>query len=136
MGELFVENQYRNIDGNPYFWDLVVLEKVKAEPNITLFLNTDVHEVDAEAVAGGRQIRSVTGWMMGSERKIRFESNQYLDCTGDGLIGFLTGAEYRLGREAKHEYNEEWVPEVADDITLGSTLLFYTKDVGHPRPSD
>ena len=47
MGELFVENQYRNIDGNPYIWDLVVLEKVKAEKNITLFLNTDVHEVDA-----------------------------------------------------------------------------------------
>ena len=28
--------------GNPYYWDLVLLEAVRAEPNITLYLNTDV----------------------------------------------------------------------------------------------
>ncbi|WP_080840749.1 FAD-dependent oxidoreductase [Cohnella massiliensis] len=132
MGELFVENQYRNPEGNPYFWDLVVLEAVKAEPNIRLFLNTDVHEAEAGEEEGQRVIRSVTGWMMGSERRIRFESRMFLDCTGDGLVGFLAGAEFRLGREARSEYGEEWAPEVADDITLGSTLLFYTKDTGKP----
>ncbi|AIQ40336.1 FAD-dependent oxidoreductase [Paenibacillus sp. FSL R7-0312] len=133
MGELFVENQYRNKDGNPYLWDMVVLEAVQAEPNIQLFLNTDVHEAEAdEEEGGGRRIRSVTGWMMGSERSIRFESPVYLDCTGDGLVGFLAGAEYRMGREAHDELGEEWAPLVADDITLGSTLLFYTKDAGHP----
>lgn len=132
MGELFIENQFRNSDGNPYFWDLVVLETVRAEKNISLFLNTDVHEVEAEGNEEHRSIKSVTGWMMGSERKIRFESRVFLDCTGDGLVGFLAGAQYRLGREARHEYNEDWAPEVADDITLGSTLLFYTKDAGHP----
>ncbi|MEF3302907.1 FAD-dependent oxidoreductase [Paenibacillus sp. GYB003] len=132
MGELFVENQYRNPDGNPYIWDLVVLEAVKAEPNIRLFLNTDVHEVEAYGDEHDRTIASVTGWMMASERRIRFESDFYLDCTGDGLVGFLAGAKYRIGREARHEYNEEWAPDTADDITLGSTILFYTKDVGHP----
>ncbi|MZQ85131.1 FAD-dependent oxidoreductase [Paenibacillus sp. 5J-6] len=132
MGEMFVENQYRNIDGNPYLWDLIVLEKVKAEKNITLFLNTDVHEVDADGDEDSRTIRSVTGWMMGSERRIRFESRVYLDCTGDGLVGFLAGAKFRIGREAQEEFSEEWAPLVPDDITLGSTLLFYTKDVGRP----
>jgi len=132
MGELFVENQFRNPEGNPYYWDLVVLETVRAEPNISLYLNTDVHEVEAEGEEENRQITAVTGWMMGSERRIRFESTVYLDCTGDGLIGFLAGAHYRLGREAKSEYHEEWAPEVADDITLGSTMLFYTKDAGRP----
>lgn len=132
MGEMFVENQYRNPDGNPYLWDLIVLETVRAEPNITLFLNTDVHEVEGDGDSDARQIRSVTGWMMGSERRIRFESPVFLDCTGDGLVGFLAGAKYRLGREARSEYGEEWAPETADDVTLGSTLLFYTKDAGHP----
>ncbi len=132
MGELFVENQFRNMDGNPYFWDMVVHEAVRKETNIRLFLNTDVHEVEADGDENNRTIRSVTGWMMGSERRIRFESPVYLDCTGDGLVGFLAGAKYRLGREAREEFNEEWAPLVADDITLGSTLLFYTKDVGHP----
>lgn len=132
MGELFVENQFRNPDGNPYYWDLVVLEAVRAEPNIQLFLNTDVHEVEAEGPEEERQIRSVTGWMMGSERSIRFESEMFLDCTGDGLVGFLAGARYRLGREAAGEFQEDWGPKVADNITLGSTLLFYSKDAGHP----
>jgi hypothetical protein len=132
MGELFVENQFRNPDGNPYYWDLVVLEAVRAEPNIQLFLNTDVHEVEAEGPEEERQIRSVTGWMMGSERSIRYESEMFLDCTGDGLVGFLAGARYRMGREAASEFQEDWGPEVADNITLGSTLLFYSKDAGHP----
>ncbi|MFC0215107.1 FAD-dependent oxidoreductase [Paenibacillus chartarius] len=132
MGELFVDNQYRNPEGNPYFWDVTVHEAVRAEPNIQLFLNTDVHEVEAEGDEDHRMIRSVTGWMMGSERRIKFESEMFLDCTGDGLVGFLAGAKYRLGREARHEYNESWAPEVEDTITLGSTLLFYTKDTGQP----
>lgn len=132
MGELFIQNQYRNPEGNPYLWDLTLLEAVRAEPNISLYLNTDVREVEADGELEERVIRAVTGWMMGSERLIRFESEVFLDCTGDGLVGFLAGAAYRLGREAQHEYEEDWAPEVADDITLGCTLLFYTKDTGKP----
>jgi hypothetical protein len=132
MGELFVENQFRNLDGNPYYWDLVVLEAVRDEPNIALFLNTDVRSVEADGPDDARVIRAVTGWMMGSEREIRFTSPTFIDCTGDGFVGFLAGAWYRTGCEARSEYNEPWAPEDADDSTLGSTILFYTKDVGHP----
>jgi hypothetical protein len=128
MGELFVENQFRNPDGNPYYWDTTVLDAVRAEPNISLFLNTDVRLVDT----AGERITAVTGWMMGSERLIRFESPIFLDCTGDGLVGHLAGARYRVGREGRDEYGEPWAPEEPDDITLGSTLLFYTKDAGQP----
>jgi hypothetical protein len=132
MGEMFLENQYMNPEGNPYLWDMVVLETVRREKNIELFLNTDVHEVEADGPELNRRIHSVTGWMMGSERRIRFESPVFLDCSGDGLVGFLAGAKYRIGREAYSEFQEEWAPEEADDITLGSTMLFYTKDAGHP----
>ncbi|GAA0953548.1 FAD-dependent oxidoreductase [Nonomuraea longicatena] len=128
MGELFVENQYRNPHGNPYFWDTTVLDLVRAEPNISLFLNTDVRHV----AAGEHGIESVTGWMMGSEREIVFTSALFLDCTGDGLVGHLAGARHRIGREGRQEYGEPWAPELPDDITLGSTLLFYTKDAGEP----
>ncbi len=105
MGEMFVENQYRN---------------------------PDVHEVEADGGEDHRVIRSATGWMMGSERRIRFESPMFLDCSGDGLIGFMAGARYRIGREARHEYGEAWAPPIADDVLLGSTILFYTKDAGRP----
>ncbi|TWD79552.1 FAD dependent oxidoreductase [Kribbella amoyensis] len=128
MGELFVENQYRNPEGNPYYWDLVLLEAVRAEPNITLFLNTDVRTL---ATADG-EITSVTGWQMGSEKEITFHSPVFADCSGDGLVGHLAGAEYRTGREPRSEYDESWAPEIPDQNTLGSTILFYTKDAGEP----
>jgi hypothetical protein len=132
IGEMLVENQYRNPEGNPYIWDLVVLEKVKAEPNIAVFLNTDVRELEADGPEEQRRIRSCTGWMMGSERLIRFESPLFIDCTGDALIGFLAQARYRVGREPRSEFNEMWAPEVADQVTLGSTIFFHTKDTGKP----
>src|SRR5699024_3490543 len=56
MGELFLENQYTNPEGNPYYWDLVVLEAVRAEPGIELFLNTDVREVDVSGPESDRVI--------------------------------------------------------------------------------
>jgi hypothetical protein len=132
IGELYVENQYRNPEGNPVLWDEVVLDAVRAEPNIRLFLNTDVRHIEVADVAGERVITSVRGWTMGSEIETDFTSPYFFDCTGDGLIGHLAGAEYRLGREARAEFNEAWAPEVADGEFLGSTILFYTKDVGKP----
>ncbi|WP_405189681.1 FAD-dependent oxidoreductase [Streptomyces anulatus] len=132
MGELYTENQFRNPEGNPYYWDQVVLDAVRAEPNIDLYLNTDVREVDASGPADSREVHSCTGWMMGSERRITFHARQFLDCTGDGLLGHLAGAHYRIGREARTEFDEPWAPSEADRSLLGSTILFHTKDTGRP----
>lgn len=137
MGELWLENQWRNSQGNPYYWDQVVLDAVRAEPNIALFLNADVREVELEESPlpdGRTRLASVTGWQMGSERDLRFESPLFIDSSGDGLVGHLAGAEYRTGRESRDEFGEEWAPENPDDNLLGSTLLFYVKDTGRPEP--
>ncbi|MFD6534380.1 FAD-dependent oxidoreductase [Streptomyces sp. NPDC060184] len=132
MGELYTENQYRNPEGNPYYWDQVVLDAVRAEPNIDLYLNTDVREVDASGPDDSRRVHSCTGWMMGSERRITFHARQFLDCTGDGLLGHLAGAHYRIGREARAEFDEPWAPAEADRALLGSTILFHSRDTGAP----
>ena len=132
MGELFVENQYRNPEGNPYLWDAVVLDAVRAEPSLDLFLDADVREVEAEGPATARRVVSVTAWSPGSETRTRFTGRVFLDCTGDGFVGHLAGAASRLGRESRAELGEPWAPEEADAITLGSSLLFYSKDAGRP----
>ncbi|WP_010204691.1 FAD-dependent oxidoreductase [Salinibacterium sp. PAMC 21357] len=135
MGELFLENQYRNPDGNPYYWDQTVLDLVRAEANITLHLNTDVRFVEmADSSVAADSIASVTGWTMGSEIETQFSAPVFIDCTGDGLIGHLAGASYRVGRESSAEFGESWAPEIADDELLGSSLFFYTKDAGHAVP--
>jgi len=132
VGEMYVENQYRNPDGNPVYWDDVVLDIVRREPNLQLFLNTDVREAEVDGPKDARVIRSVTGWTMGSEITTTFRAPVFVDCTGDGLVGALAGARYRLGKEARSEFDEPWAPLEARREFLGSTLLFYTKDAGHP----
>jgi len=128
MGELFVENQYRNPDGNPYLWDLLLLEKVRAEANIDLFLNTEILQV---SMRDEHTVAAVTGFIQGSETQLTFKSDYFIDCTGDGLVAFNAGAEFHLGREARATFGESLAPEVADQKLLGSSMFFYTKDVGH-----
>ncbi|REJ07216.1 FAD-dependent oxidoreductase [Microbacterium bovistercoris] len=132
MGEMFLENQYRNPEGNPVYWDDVVLDTVRREPNLQLFLNTEVIEAGATGPDDDRRVTSVTGWTMGSEIRTVFHAPIFLDCTGDGLVGRLVGARHRLGKEGRAEFDEAWAPEEPIREFLGSTLLFYTKDLGHP----
>lgn len=132
IGELYRENQYRNPEGNPIYWDDVVLDAVRREPNIELFLNTEVIEARADGPDDARRVRSVTGWTLGSEIRTVFTAPFFLDCSGDGLVGALVGARHRLGKEGRAEFDEDWAPAEPEREFLGSTLLFYTKDVGHP----
>src|SRR5690606_12818312 len=46
IDEILVENTYRNSEGNPVILDMILLDTVKQEPNITLLLNTAVYEVE------------------------------------------------------------------------------------------
>ena len=45
IDEILVENTYKNKEGNALIFDTILLDKILAEPNITLLLNTAVHEV-------------------------------------------------------------------------------------------
>src|SRR5688572_18370604 len=45
VDELLVENTWRNPEGNPCLVDALLLEKAVAEKNLTLLLDTAVHEV-------------------------------------------------------------------------------------------
>lgn len=110
--------------------DMALLDMVYGEPNISLFLNTCVHKTGME---NGR-IKWVDGLQLASERKFRFESPTFIDCSGDGVVGYQAGALFRWGREAKHEFNEDLAPEVADHYTMGDTILFQARDVGYPVP--
>lgn len=40
VGELMEENLWRNPEGNPLLWDVLLLEKAREEKNLTLLLNT------------------------------------------------------------------------------------------------
>lgn len=110
-------------------YDELYFDMVQAEPNLRCFLNTSVTKVNLSRPG---VIRSVEAIQLRSEKVIELAGRAFIDCSGDGTVGFLAGAAYRVGREARSEFNEAHAPDVADRRTMGATLLFTTVDRGHP----
>ncbi len=124
IGELLIENRYRNPQGNVYLWHTVIVDKLLKEKNCTVFLNTCIDTVNTD----GQKIVSVEGVQNGSEKRYCFNADMFIDDTGDGVIGYLAGAEYMYGREGKDKWNETIAPEKEDKGVLLSSLSFYSKD--------
>jgi len=101
------------------------LKAVQNEKNITLFLN---HRANKVVMENGR-IKSVqaTDIVTGVQRE--FTAPLFADCTGDATIGTLAGAKYMQGRESSKEYGESRAPEVADTMTMGSSVQWFAVQV-------
>lgn len=106
-----------------YYEDQKKMDWVLAEKNITLFTNYRV--IDAETKEN--HIRSLIAKHTESGKELRFKAPLFADCTGDGSIGFLAGADFATGRENKSIYNEPSAPEKADSLTMGGSIQWYSK---------
>ncbi len=107
------------------------LKAVLAEENITLFLGykvTRVEKRDAHSVA------AVVATHVDDYTTIRIEGRLFADCTGDGALGVLAGAEWHMGRDPKSRYGEPSAPETADGITLGASVQWYCLEADRPMP--
>ncbi len=94
------------------------LKVVQAEKNLHLFLNTHVIAVNKE----DNQITAVTGKSIVTGKEYKFKGTLFVDCTGDGTIGYLAGADFRVGREAKSETAEPRAPNKADKLVMGTSV--------------
>lgn len=103
---------------------------VEAEKNVRLFLNT--HVVRAEKQDGG--ITAVIGKSIITGREQRFAAKLFADCTGDGTLGFLAGADFRVGREARAETGESLAPEAADQLVMGTSVQWYSVEEPQAAP--
>ena len=121
--EIALENLYANPDKSPYLFDSILLEKAKAEPNLTLLLNCSC--MDAETVGG--RIVSVTGWQMTTQTFHRVTAQLFADCSGDSILAPLCGAHFRQGREAASEFGEPHTVTVADSKTMGISCLIQAR---------
>ena len=111
-----------------YYEDDKKLQAVQAEPRITLYLNCRVTGVEMD----GRRIAALRAQHTETGEEMRLGGSCYADCTGDGTVGYLAGADWRMGREARHEYGEAAAPLVADSLTMGASVQWYS--VEEPRP--
>jgi hypothetical protein len=129
VDEILVENMWRNPEGNPVLFDAIVLEAVKRETNITLLLNTAIHDLDMN---GTDTIARVRGYNSQNQTAYSIEAPLFVDASGDGIIGFLSGAEFRMGAESSSEFGEAMAPPQREHKLLGHSLYFYSRDTGKP----
>ncbi|MDH5603971.1 MAG: FAD-dependent oxidoreductase [Cyclobacteriaceae bacterium] len=103
---------------------------VKGEENIDLFLNTHVFK----ATTHNGRIQSVTGKDIKNSKEYLFRGTYFADCTGDGNLGFLAGADYRSGRESKAETGEIRAPEQPDKLVMGTSVQWNTRNLPNNTP--
>jgi len=115
------------------FEDDKKLKAVLAEENISLFLNTHAFKVETEE----NRIVAVVAKDIRSSEELRFPGRFFADCTGDGTIGFLAGADYRMGRESRADTGESLAPEKADAMTMGATVMWRSRynEISPPFPA-
>lgn len=126
--EIRLRNLHDNREGNPYRWDMVLMDFIRAEPLLELYLNTCIDRTDVE---NGRLL-SVSGIQTTTEKRFTFRAPLFADNTGDGTVAALSGCSWQEGSEARDSYDEKIAaPEANGDLLL-STLTYYASDKGHP----
>ena len=91
-----------------------------AEKNLRIFFNMHAFAVQK----AGDRIGAVDACDVRTGKEMRFVAPVFVDCTGDGWIGFWAGAEYRHGREGYREFNESLAPNEPDKRTHGNSVMF------------
>ncbi|MEN6575797.1 MAG: FAD-dependent oxidoreductase [Phycisphaerales bacterium] len=125
--ELDPDNQ-GNAQAAGFYNDEKKLRIVKAERSLRLFLNIHACAVEKEA----DRITAVVARDIRTGRELRFVASLFADCTGDGTIGFLAGADYHMGRESWQETGETLAPQEPDKMTMGSSVQWYTVETLKP----
>ncbi len=106
----------------PVYEDERKMKVVKETNGLDLYLNQHVNGV---LTNGEGRITCVFAQDTRKGGRYVFNGSWFVDCTGDGNLGYLAGADFRMGREAKGETNEPDAPEKADMLTMGASVQWY-----------
>jgi len=127
--EIRLKNMYRNPYGNWSIWDSILYEMIWQEPNIKLMANCTCLDGTME----GSRLKSIKAWQMTTETRLTVEAGLFIDCSGDGILIPLSGADHRIGRESSAEFSEDIQPAESDRKTMGMSCLLQTRETDSPR---
>lgn len=128
--EILLENKAHNDYYNYSIWDSVLLQTVYRQKGLTLFLNTNMEDADLET----DRIRQILCYQSTTETHLCITGQVFIDCTGNGTLGYFAGADFRTGSEGRSEFQEPDAPEEPNGDRMGNTLLFKAVNRGHPVP--
>ena len=129
----FAPSRGGNAQPADFYEDERKMQAVLNEPNISLFVNYRGIGVEKR----GNSIQAVIAKHIENGTELRFEAPLFSDCTGDGVIGYLAGADFRMGREGQSEFYESTAPAQPDKMTMGASVQWYSakndKPVSFPQ---
>lgn len=105
-----------------------VMQAIAAEQNLAYFPNMHVFAVKMD----GSRIVSATARHIESSEELEFSAPLFADCSGDGNLGYLAGAEYRTGREMRAATRETLAPDRPDNMVLGASTPWGTQVMQEP----
>jgi hypothetical protein len=129
INEILIENLYRNREGNTLIFDTILLEKVRAESNLTLLLNTALYHVEKTDC---HRIGRIKAFCSQNSTEYVINAPYFCDASGDGIMAFQAGAAFRMGAETKEEFGEKFAPDEAYGELLGHSMYFYSKREHNP----
>lgn len=115
------EKKIHNAGPAGNYEDDLKLAVIKREENISPFLNTHMDAVQMD----GNRIISVEATNIRDGKKVLLKGDYFVDCTGDANLGFLAGADFRVGRESKEMSNEPSAPDKEDNMVMGTSIQWY-----------
>jgi hypothetical protein len=140
-------------------WDLVMYDWAQKESLLTLHLNTEVVDLiydggeRASATEASRPPATTEkgyGWrppcapstgifaviarVSSSQREIEIRGTNFVDATGDSIIGDLAGCEWRWGSESREETGELHAPEKASTDVMGNSIHLRCREMGREVP--
>ena len=117
-----------NADPKAKYVDSEVLRVARAEDNLDLYMNMRATDLSMD----GNRITSVTARHTRSGAEVKFTAPLFADCTGDGNLGYMAGADYRMGREGRGQTGESMAPEKPDNMTMGCSTLWNSRKTDYP----
>jgi len=91
------------------------MEKLAAaEENLTVVCDTHVYGVE---MSNDETIESVLAMNILTLAKFRFTGKIFIDCTGDGWVGYFAGAKSRFGREGFLQHEEGAAPTICGTVS-------------------
>jgi hypothetical protein len=116
-----------NTNTNPHMYgDQRKKMIVENEENIDLYLEYHAYAVEMERGA----ITAIRVIHIKDNGRLKLQGKLFADCTGDGTIGHLAGADYRLGRESKNQTGEKTAVGQPDEFVMGTSNLWYARHTG------
>ena len=87
-----------------------------------------LNEAVLDLIRDGKRISSVICTNTHSGKKTKIRGKLFSDCSGDGILARLGGAEVMYGNDSKSEFGEALAPSEHKNLVMGESIRWYSEE--------